>query len=448
MPLTFADTVTPEKVAWLWPGYIPFGKVTMLDGDPGLGKSTILIDLAARLSRAAPLPNGKVHPPMGTILLMVEDEAGDTIVPRLINAQADLCRIALQDKYPDDAGNLVTARFPNHINNLEEDIIIAQAGLVVIDPIMACLGTVNGREISANNDQQVRDALMPLKDLAAKTGAAIVLLRHLNKGTGTSALYRGGGSIAFVGVARSGLIVARDPDDTARVVLASTKSNLGPPPPALTYRLTGCENGAARIDWEGHSAHTAETLVQTANPEEHGALQDAVSFLRDVLADGPMLAKTVQRQAKDAQVSDRTLRRAREQLGITRDSPWIKKASTQDGQYTWELPKQDAQQGNVANQDGGSANLATLDTLNIYIDNVHGQYQNESGQIGQVDQPPPHGHTHPEKQNQTPFNAPRVVKAGRYECAHCYKEVWLSEGAPQLCPQHRRGLDLTGEGAD
>lgn len=440
MPLTFADTVQPEKVAWLWPGYIPFGKVTMLDGDPGLGKSTILIDIAGKLSRGVALPNGKQHPPMGTILLMGEDGAGDTIVPRLINAQADLGRVGIRDTYTNDKEVEIPPSFPSDLEKLKEDIIAAQAGLVVVDPVMSYLDP----DINSNNDQQVRRALMPLAMLAEETGAAIVLLRHLNKSQSGSALYRGGGSIGFVGVARSALIVARDPDDSTRVVLASTKSNLGPPPPALNYRLAGCENGAARVEWEGHSSHTAETLVQTQNTEEHGAMQDAVAFLCEILADGPMLVKTIQKMARDAMIADRTLRRAREALGITRDSPWIRKATTQDGQWVWELPpsklaKNDQKAPGVDNLD----NLANLATFTSSLENDH--INIDSGQVGQVVQHRDVANFNtPEKLQPTPFNAPRVVKAGKYECVVCRREAWMSDGAPQLCPKHRQNWDRTG----
>ena len=324
--------------------------------------------------------------------------------------------------------------FPSDLLRLKEDIIAAQAGLVVVDPVMSYLDP----DINSNNDQQVRRALMPLAMLAEETGAAIVLLRHLNKGSGSAALYRGGGSIAFVGVARSGLILVRDPDDPARAVLASTKSNLGPQPPSLAFTLIGCENGAARINWEGHSDHTAETLVQQQGGEsERATHKEACAFLIELLGDHlPLLSRELWKQANEAGHARHSILKAKDTLGVK-----VGKAKTQDGAWTWTLPRDEESK----NPRGGASESSTSSD---YSDSSLTIKKNLNNMKSMNSQESPPADSSPEKQNQTPFNAPRVVKAGRYECAHCYKEVWLSEGAPQLCPQHRRGLDLTGEGAD
>jgi hypothetical protein len=441
VPLTFANTVTPEQVRWLWPGYIPFGKVTVLDGDPGLGKSTIAIDLAARLSTGGELPNGKRHKPMGTILMMGEDGAGDTIVPRLINAGADLARVGIQDGYINDKGNIIPPSFPSDIPKLKEDILAANAGMVVIDPIMSYLDP----DINSNNDQQIRRALMPLAALAEETGVAIVMLRHLNKSSSSSALYRGGGSIGFVGVARSGLIVARDPDAPERVVLASTKSNLGPPPPALNYRLVGCENGAARVEWEGHSTHTAETLVQNqVSSEDRSAMDEAIAFLRESLSIGIRLAKEVQKEARDAGISERTLRRAREMLGITMDSPWMQKAKTQDGQFTWELPRRDVDQATGKKRTNGEeahtqeaqndvgqrlattpslANMDNLANFTTYIEDDQDGHLVHTNGVATLDS----------------SKLPKASSSGPgYDCAVCGQPIrYAMKGLPLLCPKHR-----------
>jgi putative DNA primase/helicase len=414
MPLRFTDGIDPERVRWLWPGYIPFGKVTVLDGDPGLGKSTVMIDLASRLSRGDPLPNGKQHRPMGTILLMGEDGAGDTIVPRIENAGGDRAKIAIRDTYTGSTGDEIPPGFPSDVPRLKQDIIEARAGMVVIDPVMSYLDP----DINSNNDQQVRRALMPLAALAEETGAAIVLLRHLNKSSGGSALYRGGGSIGFVGVSRSALILARDPDEPGRVVLASNKTNLGPPPPSLHFRLAGCDNGAARIDWEGLSAHTAETLMRDqGNEEDRGAMGVAVAFLREVLAGGPMLAKTVQRQARDAQIADRTLRRARESLGIRQDTPYIKKANTQDGQFTWELPPAPK----VATDVGQAPNMVNLDTLanfTLLREEVQGGQPVQAEDVATFDS-----------------RIPVAGAGGKYHCVECQRTIIRMAGQALICKE-------------
>jgi putative DNA primase/helicase len=408
MALTFADTVEPERVRWLWPGYIPFGKVTVIDGDPGLGKSTIMIDIAARLSRGQPLPNGKQHQVMGTVLLMGEDGAGDTIVPRLMNAEADLRRIGLRGNYQNDKGKDIPPSFPSNLTDLKEDIIEARAGLVVIDPVMSYLDP----DINSNNDQQVRRALMPLAQLAEETGAAIVLLRHLNKSTTGSALYRGGGSIGFVGVSRSALILARDPDEPGRVVLASTKSNLGPPPPSLHFRLEGCPNGAAKIAWEGLSAYTADTLMQEQGNEDRGtALDEAVAFLRELLASGPELSTLVQRSARDAGLAWDTVRRAQRKLKIV-----PQKAKTQDGKWTWGLPAEDVHPPDTPTFNNNNNN-----------NNFEGYSEDVEGVEGNEDADRKKGHTFASQ-------FPIAAFSGRgVQCSVCGDPMFAREGKPLVC---------------
>ena len=422
MTLKMADTIEPERVRWLWPGYIPFGKVTVIDGDPGLGKSTIMIDIAARLSRGVALPNGKQHAPMGTVLLMGEDGAADTIVPRLINAEADLRKIGLRENYQDDKGEDIPPGFPSDIPLLMQDIIDANAGMVVIDPVMSYLDP----DINSNNDQQVRRALMPLAGLAETTGAAIVLLRHLNKSSGGSALYRGGGSIGFVGVSRSALILARDPDDQERVVLASNKSNLGPPPPSLHFRLEGCPNGAAKIAWEGHSAHTADTLMQQANDGDRTAHDEALIFLRELLGDHkPMLAREVWKQAGEAGHARNTVLRAKNTLGVV-----VAKARTQDGAWTWLWPEGEESQA------GGQSNTSDSSNSSNSSDSSH-QSQKNLISLKSLKNPIPAG--------QDSSAWPVVAKTGRHDCAnHCGRSRWMAQGEPQLCRICWAGLSGIG----
>ena len=192
--------VRTRPIDWLWRGYIPLRKVTILDGDPGLGKSTILLDLASRGSVGGLAPTGE---PLGdaftTIYVTIEDDAEDTILPRVLRAGGDPSRFHLLRK-------LV---LPDQIDRLEATATSLKARLIVIDPLMAYLGD----GVKTNDDHLVRRALEPLAEMAARLDAAVVAIRHLNKRAGDDAIYRGGGSIGFTGLARSVLAVGRDPDD-------------------------------------------------------------------------------------------------------------------------------------------------------------------------------------------------------------------------------------------
>lgn len=309
-------SVQRERVEWLWPGRLARGKLHMLDGDPGLGKSTTALDLAARLSRGATMPDGSpASAPAGVVILSAEDGVADTIRPRLEAAGADLARIVALTAIVDADGERMPG-LPVDLPAVEAGIRKVDAALVIIDPLMAYLPS----DVNAHRDQDVRRALAPLSALAERTRAAIVAIRHLNKTSGGHALYRGGGSIGIIGAARVGLLVARDPDDDERRVVAVTKSNLAAEPPSLAFRLVeDAEIGVARVEWLGESEHGASALLaaRTDDPDEGSALAEAVEVLRTILADGPVSAKEAEREAYDAGITRATLLRARKAAGVT-----------------------------------------------------------------------------------------------------------------------------------
>lgn len=278
--------VRPEKVAWLWRGYIPLANVTLLDGDPALGKSNLTLDLAARVSRLC-MPDGSrsdLTGPAGVVLLNAEDGLGDTIRPRLEAAGADLTRVDALESVFDAQGEEQPIELPGDIDALQLAIARVNAALVVIDPLMAYLAP----NTNSYRDQDIRRALVPVKRLAEETDVAIVVVRHLNKATGQSALYRGGGSIGIIGAARTGLLVGADPDDPtgSRRILATTKNNLSLKAAALAYHIESAGD-ACRVVWDGPTEHTADTIIaDTRGDADGGALGEAVQFLEGELSGG------------------------------------------------------------------------------------------------------------------------------------------------------------------
>jgi hypothetical protein len=322
-------------VCWLWRGRIPLGKLTILDGDPGLGKSVLTLDLAARVSAGHCLPfdpqtePGEEREPAGVVLLSAEDGLGDTIKPRLDAAGADADRVLALDKIPDGKGFRLPV-LPNDILRIKEAVERVAARLVVVDPLMAFL---NG-DTNSHRDQDVRRALHPLTAMAQETGAAVVVVRHLNKATGGNPVYRGGGSIGIIGAARSGLLVAADPDNPDRRVLASTKCNLARSPASLSFDLSSVENGALRVGWIGESPHTANSLLAAPkDDEDRNAVADAVEVLRTILSAGSRTAKEATAEARKARVSARTLARAKAKLGVRSKPIGFR------GEWHWELPE-------------------------------------------------------------------------------------------------------------
>ncbi len=322
--------VVAEKITWLWEKRIPRGKLTILDGDPGNGKSVATVDLAARASVGRTFPDGAPCPQGGVVLMNAEDGLADTIRPRLDAAGGDASKVMALATVPDDDGDRLLS-IPEDIPIIEEAINRIGAVLVIVDPLMAFLsGGTN-----AHKDQDVRRALAPLAAMAERTGAAVVVVRHLNKVGGSNALYRGGGSIGIIGAARSGLLVAKDPEDNSRRVLAVQKSNVAEEAPSLVYRIVEAANGAARVEWQGESGFGADQLLKPpVDEEERSALDDAKDFLRAELARGPVTAKQVLKDARDAGISEKTLYRAKSAIKVRSERE-------ADGSWTWHLPTLD-----------------------------------------------------------------------------------------------------------
>jgi RecA-family ATPase len=324
--------VEPEQVAWLWQGRVPLGKVCILDGDPGLGKSTLVLgEMASRVTTGSPWPDGAPCPRGAVVMLTAEDGLGDTIRPRLDAHGADSSRVVAFEavEYGPDEERLPSLALD--VARIEAAVVREGALLVVIDVLMAYLGN----RTDAYRDQDVRSLLTPLVKMAERTGCAVICLRHLSKTGGANALYRGGGSIGIIGAARAGLLVALDPEDETRRVLAVTKNNLAAPVPALAFRLVPDEaRGCARIEWDGETAHTASQLLETGDGEERSSAGDeAVAFLLDLLAGGSMPANKVKAAAKDAGIAPRTLDRAKGRAGVEAK----REGFGSDGVWSWSL---------------------------------------------------------------------------------------------------------------
>jgi RecA-family ATPase len=317
-------------VEWLWPGWLPLGKLCDLSGDPGLSKSTLLLDLAARVSTDGVMPDGSRGVTGGVCLMSAEDGLEDTIQPRLRAAGADLANVGFFEAY--DRRPLL---IPDHLERIAVRLRDYDARLLLIDPLMAYLA-------QARSDQEVRAALHPLKLLAEELRCTVLWLRHLSKKGGAKAIYRGSGHIAVIGAARSGLVVGADPDDPESRVLAHAKSNLAPRQRSLTYRLEPVEEfGCCRIVWGGPSEWSAddvcETVSRKAKAEQEAAvcrLAVAVEFLSTALKDGPRPVAPLKDEAKLVGISPRTLERAAKQLEVTIRH----QRQTASGLYEWQLP--------------------------------------------------------------------------------------------------------------
>jgi RecA-family ATPase len=247
---------------WLWGGWLPLGTLTILEGDPEIGKSLLTLDLCTRLSTGRAWPDGQAAGlPCNVVLLSAEDDFRRTVKSRLRAMAANMDRIHFLEGVVGKWGD-EPIRLPTHMPALRDVVIQAQAKLVVIDPLLAFFD----RGFHPHNEQSVRFVLGTLDALAAEQGCAILLLRHLNKSIGQSALYRGGGSIAFIAVVRVAWLAACDPEQPGRRVLAQAKNNLRERAGSLAYEVGKLSAADVKLTWAGPSPFSSQELLERKRP--------------------------------------------------------------------------------------------------------------------------------------------------------------------------------------
>ena len=254
--------VETQPIDWLWPKRIPLGKITILDGDPGMGKSLLAVSVAASVSTGRSMPGGTPGKQGGVILIAPEDSAGDTIRPRLQAAGGDPSRVLLLNTLVtlDEKKIKIYDRpisLSHDLDVLEERIKQMNAVLLILDPLTAVLG----KSIDQSRDQDVREVFTPLAQLAERTGCAILIIRHLSKVGTANLLYRGAGSIGIIAVARLALIVAPHPTAANKRILATTKNNLSEQAINIAYRIEKNEAGVPYIQWLEEDHHDVNALV-------------------------------------------------------------------------------------------------------------------------------------------------------------------------------------------
>jgi hypothetical protein len=298
---------------WLWRPYLARGRITILDGEPGVGKSHFATDLAARLSRGV-LPDGQsLARPNVTLILSAEGDPSEAVRPRLIAAGADLSKVILAGT----GGGMSLPQLPQCTDAIGRAIREHAVDLAILDPISAFLP----REFTTSH-QRVRDGLALLAGVARDTGCAILLVRHLTRGANAA---RGLGGSALFGLARTAMLVARHPEEPGLRVLAMTKAHLGPPPPALGFRLIDGESGS-RVEWCGGVDLSAEEAsVSQARQWSQRPRERAAEFLLAALANGPVAVAELAKLTAERGIAWRTLERARRHLKVS--TKWVKEGS-------------------------------------------------------------------------------------------------------------------------
>ena len=300
VPMLRMADVELTSVDWLWFPYIPFGKLTIIQGNPGEGKTYFAMRLAAACTNRKPLPGMETLEPFNIIYQTAEDGLGDTVKPRLMEADADLERVLVID----DRDTPLTLADERIARAIREN----NARLVIIDPVQAFMGA----DVDMNRANEVRPVFRKLGMIAEQTGCAIVLIGHLNKSSGTQSTYRGLGSIDIMAAVRSLLFIGKVKKDPTTRVLIHEKSSLAPPGETMAFKL-GDEEG---FRWVGAYEISADDLLdgKEGKPTET-KLQRGTKLIYELLADGNTITiREVDEKAKAQGISQRTMREVRSRM--------------------------------------------------------------------------------------------------------------------------------------
>ena len=363
LEVTQLSTVRPERVDFWWKPYLPKGRPVALEGDPGVGKSALVLKLVAHLTTGTAFPNlydylppPRDFSPQDICLLTSEDDPGDTILPRVVVNGGDASRVHLITGWtkPDGERGVLTMQ---DLLLLELALTTYHPALLVFDPIQSFFGP----HIDMNHANETRPVLDAVAALCKSHGCTPLYVRHIGKAAHAKALYAGLGSIDIAANMRAVLFLGKDPDNAERRILAQSKSNNARLGPSMAYLITTVEQDietddgavtveAPRLDWDGRSDLTANDLSAPAPLEKEStinALDAATDFVREVLKDAPVLVDDIKAAAKENSIAWITVRRAKKELPVrarrrevegrnAREWPWEWYLSVEDEETRWE----------------------------------------------------------------------------------------------------------------
>lgn len=299
------NTIDPKEVEWLWEPFIPFSMITIMEGDPGVGKSFLAMQLAAQISIGGELPEGQKLDRGRVLYLSAEDDAAYTIRPRIDAMGGDPSRIRVQGDFLslDEKG----------LNALMREVRRKPPDLLILDPLFAYVPS--GQDMYKPN--VIRQLLSFLKDIAETGETAVLIIRHLTKAKHDKAIYRGGGSMDVIGAARSAFLVCEHPNDSSTKLVVHIKHNIAKRGQTQSYEIYADDGGMATLNWLGPSDITIDDLISSeGGTPKMSALDEAIQFLRVFLKNGPEATTKVEKEAAARDISEKTLERARRSLGV------------------------------------------------------------------------------------------------------------------------------------
>lgn len=295
------SSVEVEEIRWIWRPYIPCGKVTIIQGDPGEGKTTFVLAMIALLTQGNPLPEREISGErINVIYQTAEDGLADTIKPRLLAAGADCERVLVID----ESENELT--FSDE--RLEKAIRKTGAKLIVLDPLQAYLGS----DVDMHRANEIRPIFKRLCLMAEETGCAVILIGHMNKTQGAKSSYRGLGSIDFRAAARSVLVVGRLKEEPTIRIVAHDKSSLAPEGKSIAFAL----DPDSGFQWKGYCETSVDELLAGKGSLLSKTTQ-AENLLWELLQDEPVATEIILQKAQELGISERTVKIAKQNLGVS-----------------------------------------------------------------------------------------------------------------------------------
>ncbi len=308
------EDIKCENVGWLWYPFVPYGKITIIQGDPGEGKTTLVLQMIAKLTRGETIINEETKEPINVIYQTAEDGLSDTIKPRLVAANADCSKVLVIDD-KETPLTMLDVR-------LEKAISETGARLVVLDPIQGFLGA----DVDMHRANEIRPVMKHIAEIAEKYRCAIILVGHMNKNSNGKSSYRGLGSIDFQAAARSVLIVGRVKGEPEVRVVCHVKSSLAPEGKSIAFRLDKEEG----FQWIGEYDVSVDDLLAADNRGQK--VREAKEFLKEILKSGSMTQKEISEEAENHGIKNKTLWNAKSDLKV--ESVKI------GNQWFWMLPKE------------------------------------------------------------------------------------------------------------
>jgi len=354
--VTSLATVRPARVDFLWKPFLPTGRPVAIEGDPGMGKSALVMKIVAHLTTGTAFPTmldgappQSDFPPQHVCLLTAEDDPADTLVPRLLVNGGDPSRVHHLTGWAQPDGDKGTVTMQD-LDLLQQALETYHPALLVFDPVQSFFG----RGIDMNHANDTRPVLDAVAALCKCYRCTPLYVRHIGKASREKALHAGLGSIDITANMRSVLFLGKDPDNDARRIIAQSKSNNARLGPSLAYVIRTVEHEiftdtgdiivieAPRLDWDGRSTLSADELAAppvSADAEgDRGALDQAQEFLRDVLTTGPVVYEELMKAMKKAGITSRTLYRAKALMGVKSQRQSVDGVAWRDQLWEWSLP--------------------------------------------------------------------------------------------------------------